>query len=37
MPDGHEILELRLNKEKQLTRYIVDHCDKKIPWTGCAA
>lgn len=30
MPEGREILEQRLNKEKQLTKYIVDHCDKKF-------
>lgn len=31
MTEGCEILELRLNKEKQLTKYIGDHCDKKFP------
>jgi len=31
LPEGCEKLELRLNKEKQLTKYIVDHYDKKFP------
>lgn len=31
MPEGRETLELRLNEEKQLTKYIVDHCDKIFP------
>lgn len=31
MPEGREMLELRLNKEKQLTKYVVVYCDKKFP------
>lgn len=31
MPERREMLELRLNKEKQLTKYVVVYFDKKFP------